>query len=158
MPVLKCTKREKFAQGVATGKTQADAYRLANPGCVERGWKDETIWSKASTWMADGKVAERVAELRAQVAEKALWTREDSVRALIPIVDWAERENDRIAAVKVLNDMHGFNAPIKTEITGKDGAPIQLQAVDTSGLSVAEKRALLQLIEKIDGANNGKLL
>lgn len=157
MPVLKCVKRERFAQGVAAGKTQADAYREANPGCVERGWKDETIWKRASEWMASGEVAGRVAELRAQVAEKALWTREDSVRALIPIVDGAERENDRIAAVKVLNDMHGFNAPIKTEITGKDGAPIQLQAVDTSGLSVAEKRALLQLVEKMESsaATNG---
>lgn len=148
MPVLKCVKREKFAQGVAAGKTQADAYREANPICVERGWKDETVWKRASEWMASGEVAGRVAELRAEVAEKALWTREDSIRALIPIVDGAERENDRIAAVKVLNDMHGYNAPTKTEITGKDGAPIQVETVDLSALTVAELKTMRALLEK----------
>lgn len=94
MPILKCVKREKFAQGVAAGKTQADAYREANPNCVERKWKDETIWSKASEWMADGKVAERVVELKGGVAERHKITVDDLI---------GELDEARVVALTALN-------------------------------------------------------
>lgn len=61
--------REAFAQAVASGKSQAEAYRLAYPKSV--GWKDSAVWVAASKLMADGKVSVRVAELRAEIAKAA---------------------------------------------------------------------------------------
>lgn len=109
-------KQEKFAQEVASGKSQADAYRAAFD-CARS--KPETIQSHASRLMADGKVSARVAELKAQLSEKALWTREDSVQILSEIArDAKAARKDKTAAVRVLNDMHGYNAPKKIEHSG----------------------------------------
>ena len=67
--------------------------------------------------MADAKVALRVAELKAKLEEKALWTREDSVRGLRDVAGKDEAKGPEIvAAIKELNAMHGFNAPTKHEL------------------------------------------
>jgi len=42
-------KQEKFAQSVASGKSQADAYRMAYNA---ENMKDETVWARASELMA----------------------------------------------------------------------------------------------------------
>ena len=73
-------KQEAFAQGIADGLGQADAYRSAYDA---EGMKDNTIYSKASVLMSDGKVAARVAQLKSQVVEKQLWSREMSIKALV---------------------------------------------------------------------------
>jgi hypothetical protein len=107
-------KQEAFAQGIADGLGQADAYRTAYDA---EGMKDSTIYSKASVLMSDGKVRARVDELKAQVAEKQLWSREMSVKALVQ----AYREGSgavKVSAVKELNAMHGYNEPSKLNITG----------------------------------------
>jgi hypothetical protein len=113
-------KQESFAQAIASGKTQADAYRLAYDA---ENMKDETIWSKASVLMADGKVTARVDDLRKAIENKQLWTREMSVKALIG----AYKEGTaavKINAVKELNAMHGFNAPTKLDVTTRSLDPI----------------------------------
>lgn len=128
-------REEKFAQGVADGLSQAEAYRQAYPSAAK--WKDKTVWSRASEMMGRSEVLGRVEELRAELAKQSLWSRMDSVATLKPIAIGADKDSDRIAAVKVLNEMHGYNAPIRTEITGKDGGPIQSQGVppDLSSLT-----------------------
>ena len=121
MAELKQTPREeKFAQGVVNGLSQSESYRQANPASTK--WKDESVWVKASQMMA--KVGIRVDEIRAELAKTSLWSRIDSVETLKPIATGSEKDGDRIAAVKVLNEMHGYNAPIRTEVTGKDGGPL----------------------------------
>lgn len=57
--------QEKFAMGVASGKTQADAYREAYPR--SKDWKDGSVHTKASLLMAEVKVQQRVAELRERI-------------------------------------------------------------------------------------------
>lgn len=106
-------KQEAYCQAIADGMTQADAYRTAfNAGKM----KPETIHKRASELMSNGEVTGRVVELKAKLAEKALWTREDSVRTLQSVLaDPDAKPNDKTGAVKVLNEMHGFNAPTKTE-------------------------------------------
>jgi hypothetical protein len=107
-------KQEAFAQAIADGLGQADAYRVAYDA---EGMKDSTVYSKASIMMSEGKVKARVAELKAQVAEKQLWSREMSVKALVQ----AYREGSgavKVSAVKELNAMHGYNEPSKLSITG----------------------------------------
>jgi hypothetical protein len=109
-------KQEAFAQAIADGKSQSDAYRIAFE--VGASTKPETIHKRASELMANGEVTGRVMELREKLSKKALWTREMSVKALIG----AYKEGApsvKIAAVRELNSMHGYNAPIETLVTTK---------------------------------------
>ena len=106
--------QEKFCQCVADGMSQADAYRAAYK--VGKS-KPETVIQNASRLMADSNVSARVAELRQALTEKALWTREQAVQALIDEAR-GDRASDRISALKALNDMHGYNAPAKIDIRG----------------------------------------
>jgi hypothetical protein len=125
---LKLTdKKEKFAQCIADGMTQADAYRTAyNP---RPDTKPASIWDSASKIMARPEVAQRVAELRQKLESKALWTREKSVRALLGAYKVAQERNQSTgmtAAVKELNAMHGFNAPTQVELSGG----LQIQKIE----------------------------
>ena len=109
-------KQESFAQAVASGMTQADAYRHAYD-CENS--IDETIYSNSSQLMADTKVAQRVSELKEAIAIAAIWSRLDSVQTLAEIAKHDEaRANEKVAAIKELNAMHGFNAPAKHEVSG----------------------------------------
>lgn len=121
-------KQEAFAQAVADGMSQAEAYRTAYSA---EKMKPETVWARASELMGDSKVAVRVAELKAALAEKALWKREDSVSVLSEIAlntMGDAKYTERVSAVKELNAMHGYNEPAKVDLTS-GGAPIQPPAI-----------------------------
>jgi hypothetical protein len=119
MTEIKLTaKQEAFAQAIADGMGQADAYRMAYDA---EGMKDNTVYPKASRMMNEGKIRARIDELKAMVVEKQLWTREMSVKGLIQayrIAQDAKTSTGMTAAVKELNVMHGFNEPTKLSITG----------------------------------------
>lgn len=109
-------KQEAFAQGIADGLGQADAYRMAYDA---DGMKDSTVYSNASRLMNDSKITARVTELKAQVAEKQLWTREMSVKGLMSaykIALEAKASAGMTSAVKELNVMHGYNEPTKLAV------------------------------------------
>ena len=111
-------KQEAFAQGIADGLGQADAYRMAYDSNTA---SDGSIYVQASNLMKNSKVALRIDELKSQVVEKQLWTREMSVKGLIQayrIAQDAKTSTGMTAAVKELNVMHGFNEPTKLSITG----------------------------------------
>lgn len=114
-------KQEKFAQCVADGMTQADAYRVAYD-CAP-STKAESIQVNACKLMADANVSQRVAELREMLTEKALWSREDSVNVLKSIAndEMNAKPAERVSAVKELNAMHGFNAKQVIDHTSSDG-------------------------------------
>jgi hypothetical protein len=119
MDVKLTAKQEAFCQAIADGMGQADAYRMAYDA---ESMKDSTIYSKASVLMSDGKIRARVDELKAQVADKQLWTREMSVKGLIQayrIAQEAKTSTGMTAAVKELNVMHGFNEPTKLTVDMK---------------------------------------
>ena len=108
------SKQEAFAQAIADGMNQSDAYRKAyNAGSM----KYQTINSKSCILLKDGKVMARVDQLRKKIESRQLWTREDSIKTLKAVVEESERSGDKVSAVKELNAMHGFNAPVKTETT-----------------------------------------
>jgi len=115
-------KQEKFAQCVADGMTQADAYRVAYD-CAPTT-KPETIQNKAHELMKNGEVAARVKELRDQLAELALWTRRDSVETLKSIAndEMNAKPAERVSAVKELNAMHGWNNKQIIDHTSSDGS------------------------------------
>ena len=109
-------KQEAFAQAIADGLGQADAYRFAYDA---EQMKDETVYPNASRLMNNSKVAARVAELKSQVVEKQLWTREMSVKGLMSayrIALEAKTSTGMTAAVKELNIMHGYNEPTKVAV------------------------------------------
>ena len=109
-------KQEAFAQAVAGGMTQADAYRASYDfeGCT-----DKSVIELASQLMRDINVSSRVKSLKEAIAIEAIWTRLDSVQTLADIAkDTEARANEKVSAIKELNSMHGFNAPSKHEITG----------------------------------------
>ena len=109
-------KQEAFAQAVASGMSQSDAYRAAYDASRT---KSESVNVNASKMMAGAKVSLRVAELRKELESKGLWTREKSVLALAAIADGGEaKPTEIVAAIKELNLMHGFNAPTKVDIGG----------------------------------------
>lgn len=120
MAEIKLTaKQEAFAQGIADGLGQADAYRMAYDA---DGMKDESVYPQASKLMKNPKIATRIAELKAQVADKQLWTREMSVKGLISayrIALEAKTSTGMTAAVKELNIMHGYNEPTKLQVDVK---------------------------------------
>lgn len=127
MPHVKLTaKQEAFCQGIADGLGQADAYRAAYDA---QDMKDNTIYPHASKLMKNDKVRIRIAELRESVQEKQLWSREMSVKALVA----AYREGSgsvKVAAVKELNAMHGYNEPSKVSINGSLIQRIQREVID----------------------------
>ena len=109
-------KQEAFAQAVAGGMTQADAYRASYEA---DGMLDKTIIEEASRVAADRNVSARVAELKEAIAIAAIWTRLDSVQTLADIAqDTEARANEKVSAIKELNAMHGFNAPTKHQVSG----------------------------------------
>lgn len=89
-------KREKFAQAVASGKTQADAYRAAFDANKATA---KTIQEAASRLMADSKVAARVDALRAPIVEKVGITLESHLRDLLSLRNLAAKEKQMSAAI-----------------------------------------------------------
>ena len=107
-------KQEAFCQGIADGLGQADSYRAAYDA---EDMKENSVYVNASKLMKNAKVMQRISELRSEVQEKQLWSREMSVKALVA----AYREGSgavKVSAVKELNAMHGYNEPSKLNITG----------------------------------------
>lgn len=112
-------KQERFAQCIADGMSQADAYRASYK--VRQGTKPETIQQGASRLMANSNVSARVAELQQKLTEVSVWRREDSVRVLAGIVgEEGATRLERVSAVKELNAMHGFNKLV-LDHTSNDG-------------------------------------
>lgn len=106
--------QEKFSQSISDGMSQADAYRTAYRSS---NMKPETVQNNAYKLMKRNDVSTRVAELRKAVADKHIWTREKSVRVLADIADDSEsKAAEKVSAIKELNSMHGFNAPVKMEL------------------------------------------
>jgi hypothetical protein len=132
------TKQEKYVQGLIAGLSQREAYRKAYPNSNK--WKDSAVDSNASTLMKNTKVSQRYNELMDEHKEKALWTREDSVKTLIWLVEKSmtsieEHDEDYVrqgtsgalmSAVQELNKMEGFHSSEKVDLNAKVSTdPIQ---------------------------------
>lgn len=109
---------------------QTDAFKSAYSA---KNQTEKTLWANASRIANNSKVLARIAELKAQIAKKQLWTREQSVEVLKKIAASPKaitKDSDRIAATRELNLMHGFNnnlddldsyiQPVKVTIQVKD--------------------------------------
>lgn len=111
------SQRARYAQLVASGLTQADAYRQAYPRSQK--WTNASVAKKASELMADERVSGRVAELQKEVAKGAVATARDLAEGLTQIfLEAKEKDGNRriaIQAAEVLSKLLGYNAAVKTE-------------------------------------------
>ena len=90
-------KQEKFAQEVASGKTQADAYRASYN--VKPNTKPETCQQKASLLMKRVEIRARVKELRKPIAVRAQLTLESHLADLLDLRKRAMEEGQFSAAI-----------------------------------------------------------
>lgn len=129
-------KQEAFAHSVASGNTQADAYRSAFNATK---MKAETITQAASRLMANSNVCARVAELRKPVADAAQVTLAGHLSRLSDLSDAAEKEGKYSAAVAA-EIARGKAAGLyveRTEVTGKGGGPVAHTSVTPQELAEA---------------------
>lgn len=134
-----------FACALATGMTQAAAFRQAYPR--SQRWRDQTVWRKASLLAANGEVQARVSDLCAAAAAKNEVTVERVVRELAKVafgdlrsvVEWGP---DGVSAV----DSNG--------ITDDDAAAVAEVSQAQHGMKIKryDKVKALELLGKHVGA------
>lgn len=134
MAELKNARHEKFAQGIAKGLSQRNAYRAAFPSSLD--WKDTTVDSKASVLAKNGKVLERIKELAEESTTKAVMTAQERKEWLTGIVkNDLEATKERLKAVDILNRMEGSYIE-KVELNGQVNNPM-------AGLTTDELKKLI---------------
>ena len=122
-------KQERFAQLVAEGKTQADAYRGAFD--TKPTTKPETIQNSAYKLMADPVISARVDELRKPIIESVGITLESHLKDLMTLRNLAVKNNQ-------------INAAISAEIARGKAAGVSTDRVETTiktGYSFKVERA-----------------
>ena len=114
-------KQEAFARAYVETGNASEAYRRAYNA---ENMKQESIAVNASKTLARANVALMVREMRKELAERAMWEREDSVRVLAAIAteDQDAPHAARVSAIKEINAMFGYNAPAKVDHTSSDGS------------------------------------
>lgn len=104
--------KERFAQLVASGMSQAAAYREAYPNSTK--WKDSTVWSRSSELSKEGEVSGRIAELQGEAAQMAVYTLAEHLSRLDELSRGAEVEGKYAEAVKA-EELRGKAAGLYTE-------------------------------------------
>lgn len=109
---------ERFAQLVARGTSQSEAYRECYPR--SKNWKPSTVWEHASR--LSGKVQARVQQLQQAAAKETVLTREAFDRHLMEAFVECREAGDINNMAKLgalILKAKGWEAPNKVEV--KDG-------------------------------------
>lgn len=130
-------KEEKYCQirAFETKTSNVDAYLLA-------GYSDsKSVDVRAGELASKLHIRKRILDLRDMAAIEGLWSREYSINVLKEIALRSKfkrcpetdeiippaKDVDKINAVKELNVMNGFNAPIKHEVQTTNHTPLTLE-------------------------------
>lgn len=108
-------KQEKFARLVASGKSQAEAYRQSYDTDPEN---EESIWEGASRVAANSNVSARINEIRSKLDDEARVTLTEHLAELKRLRDKADRMDEMNACIKA-EELRGKASGIyvtKTEI------------------------------------------
>ena len=122
MPVLKNARHERFAQELAMGKTQVEAYEVA--GYVAND-------SNSSKMARNPKILARVAEITGKAAQKAAVT----VASILEELEEARALARKIKQPSTMATASLGKAKVaglvaeKHEHTGRDGGPIETKEV-----------------------------
>ena len=142
---LRNLRHERFAQEyVANGGNASEAYRAS-------GYTPKLAEKKASRLLTDDRVKLRIRYLRKEYMDH--WREEyygevkKNVETLKGIRDSKKaKDSDRISAVRTMNEMVGFNAPTKQEVTGADGRPL-VQSDEELEAKIEELRRKMERCE-----------
>lgn len=110
-------KQDRFCSEIASGKSQADAYRTAFDA---ENMKDATVYKRASELMANGEITGRVEELRKPVVERAQLTLEKHLADLQGLRNMAVKKDQ-------------YSAAISAEIARGKVAGLYVEKVEHSG-------------------------
>jgi hypothetical protein len=126
MGALKNVRHETFAQEIALGKSQRQAYKVAFPKSVN--WKDETVDPKASALAKNDKVLTRVQELQAEATSKTIKTAIQRKEWLSSIIDSTEEDTTtKLKACDLLNKMDGeYTTKIEADVNAEVNINIEL--------------------------------
>lgn len=135
------SQQEVFAQHVAAGKNQAEAYRLAYPGSEK--WKPTALWAKASNMMARDYIQARVKGLQAEAS--------DAVKVEISVL---LREALRIATSDIAGIIRDGKVLLPDELDAKTRAAVASFEIDEYGrvkYKFWDKNAALEKLFKHKG-------
>ena len=121
-------KQEKFAQEVAGGKTQSDAYRSAYDASKST---PKSVNEAASVLMSNVNISSRVEELRIPIVANVGITLESHLRDLMSLRNQAAEAGQFSASVSA-EVARGKAAGIivdKTELTGKNGGAMEIKVI-----------------------------
>lgn len=135
MAELENARHEKYAQGLASGLSQRNAYRAAFPNSVK--WKDTTVDVKACELASDDKILVRLRELGKQATSRAVMTATQRKEWLTDVIlSDAEKTQDKLKAVDILNRMDGEYID-KVVVDGQVNNPL-------AGLTTEELKKLIE--------------
>jgi len=127
MPPLSNARHERFAQELAKGKTQEQAY-------IDAGYEPDNARSQASRLMStNANISARVAEIQGKAAKKVELTLADIIEELQEARELS-RVNGQgaamVSASKAKAELLGLGAAKKIELGGADGGPLQVQMIE----------------------------
>lgn len=115
--------------------------------CARLGMKVDNIAYRAG--MSSSELRQLM-QLDPRAEEAMAAGRADQEHELSEVLMSAARGGDAKTALEILKHRHGWVAmqSIKSEVTGPNGGPVQLSAVDFRGLSSEEIETMTKLMEK----------
>lgn len=158
-------KQEAFATGVASGLSQAEAYRQAFS--QSRKWTDKTVHEKASRLAAEDKVQARIQELRGKAAEANEVTIERIVAEVVKIAFANQRDlmtwgpqGVKLRSSDELTDEQAAAVHEVAETFSAQGGSLKLKTHDKLGALrfLAELKGFLVKKQEITGANGKDLV
>lgn len=91
-------KQELFINGLIEGKTQVQAY--IDAGYSVNAKTESSIYEMASKLLKNNKIMTRYNELKSELKDKALWTREESINDLKWIKEQSRKTIEEYGEVK----------------------------------------------------------
>ena len=119
-------KQEAFCQAICDGMNQSDAYRHAYNASK---MKPETIQNSAHQLIQNREVTARIKELRGNLQERVLITREDVLQGILDGIETGKANNKPMEIFKgyeIINKMLGYDAPIKHDVKSTGGFSINI--------------------------------
>lgn len=125
MPVLANSRHELFANGVAEGKTQTQAY-------IDAGYSDKGAEVSASKLLRNPKVEQRLHEIKSEAAKGTVLTIERLTSDLLRIAEKGEKlaEAPGLSVARAaIMDAAKLNGLVvdKAEHSGPNGGPIKTE-------------------------------
>lgn len=158
-------KQEAFATGIASGLSQAEAYRQAFP--KSQVWKDETVWKRASELAANREVQGRIQDLRDKAAEANEVSIERIVAEVVKVAFANQRDlmtwgpsGVKLRPSDELTDEQAASVSEVSESTSATGGSLKLKTHDKLGALrfLAELKGYLVKKSEITGANGKDLV